>query len=865
MNNDAQSNDLDDHMLTQHNQDNFQVAQAVSVAENEVKGGHHHTSDLNTHTPSDLPLTFPTLCPDGSVEDISTLAATIAYTTPPAALSSLGARASMAQQDTMSESTSSFADSQYDMVDDLSEISNDDGDTASLASTDEESNGRGVNTPEEQDGELEDTTEDTISGSTVVLPSSSGTLPAHDQDNELLDSYMTGDLETPTQSTVTDFRSNPQTAHSKLHLSRSATRVLFVSSRDVPEAEKTQICAKVTSALAGSKDASKCRATILPLTPTGIAPSPFISYHDGGVTIEVMHCVGAKAVDQTLPNGNKPYKLQILDADGEHSSIYIFNDGLKPKLGMPQLTVIYDAPSASGSEWLTTAEEAIKSMKLPTLVVRDSPTSAALAHWSMYTDELLDADNQVLRTDLKCLINRDPVFKPSFATDHPERSTSARKTRGSSTWSSVFRSVPWKSVLFSIGTVLVSLLLPLLFARLLHADEVADANIRREALSSRLPSLVDGAETAKLINASYLVPQPAVTGYDWAGCKRYTLQDNIRFEVLQPNHIIVSLPPIQDRPGKKQFHVVGDRTGAQVKVNATELVRNVYDLAIPIDDAHGAITFSGVLPRGGQLFIEHNFGNRMLQRQTYQKARTDLSNSVNKELTVARDTAKVIREKLGLEVGAGAAATRNITKEVAVQMTRDLQIFANAAASAISKMDKVINSTATIMIKDLALIKKDLVRFTDGIRKTLALAKNSAADTLPTKKTVTEPLKLSRKRALSFKEKLLRRKAKKVGGAASKGKEHAVRVKDWMTSLVSKKSMKSLSVVPEKGMSSQGKVPERPKRTRDGIDGAKEAELVRKLRDRTQAKKQGEQVSSKKMVDVIVQLREQARHQAQQG
>ncbi|KAK5696356.1 hypothetical protein LTR17_024265 [Elasticomyces elasticus] len=36
----------------------------------------------------------------------------------------------------MSESTSSFADSQYDMVDDLSEISSEDRDTASLGSAD---------------------------------------------------------------------------------------------------------------------------------------------------------------------------------------------------------------------------------------------------------------------------------------------------------------------------------------------------------------------------------------------------------------------------------------------------------------------------------------------------------------------------------------------------------------------------------------------------------------------------------------------------------------------------------------------------------------------------------------------------------
>ncbi|KAK5137329.1 hypothetical protein LTR08_000299 [Meristemomyces frigidus] len=77
---------------------------------------------------------FPTLSPDGSIDDISALTTRAHPPTPPAALSSLGAKAMMANHDAVSESES-FADNQYDMLDDMSEASNDDHDTASLAST----------------------------------------------------------------------------------------------------------------------------------------------------------------------------------------------------------------------------------------------------------------------------------------------------------------------------------------------------------------------------------------------------------------------------------------------------------------------------------------------------------------------------------------------------------------------------------------------------------------------------------------------------------------------------------------------------------------------------------------------------------
>ncbi|SMY30307.1 unnamed protein product [Zymoseptoria tritici ST99CH_1A5] len=80
--------------------------------------------------------------------------------TPPAALSTLGARAKM---DNPTESGAPFAVSQYDMLHDLSDISTDDHDTASIASRD---NQTGQLTPEQTASDFEGE-QDKIEGMTL--------------------------------------------------------------------------------------------------------------------------------------------------------------------------------------------------------------------------------------------------------------------------------------------------------------------------------------------------------------------------------------------------------------------------------------------------------------------------------------------------------------------------------------------------------------------------------------------------------------------------------------------------------------------------------------------------------------------------
>ncbi|KAH9829776.1 hypothetical protein Tdes44962_MAKER02254 [Teratosphaeria destructans] len=137
---------------------------------------------------------FPTLSPDGSVEELPRC-----YDTPPAALSSLGARLTMA--DPLSASTSSLADSQYDMIDDLSEISNEDQETASLAST--------------EGHESDD--EEFVVQPAVFAREEVGEEPlrrlepndshesSDDEQTTALDSFLSDDLETPRQSTMPNF------------------------------------------------------------------------------------------------------------------------------------------------------------------------------------------------------------------------------------------------------------------------------------------------------------------------------------------------------------------------------------------------------------------------------------------------------------------------------------------------------------------------------------------------------------------------------------------------------------------------------------------------------------------------------------
>ena len=154
---------------------------------------------------------FPTLKSDGSLSDvIAGSPPTHLNYTPPAALSTLGAKM-RAQEAAMAGSVDTLADGQYDMVDDLSEMSDNDNDTASLPSTDHHtSEDEGQMTPE--DGSVGDVNETNVEADNLIdfgdgsVVDLAKTLTLKQQrtaeENKLLESYLNDDLETPRQSTL---------------------------------------------------------------------------------------------------------------------------------------------------------------------------------------------------------------------------------------------------------------------------------------------------------------------------------------------------------------------------------------------------------------------------------------------------------------------------------------------------------------------------------------------------------------------------------------------------------------------------------------------------------------------------------------
>ena len=141
----------------------------------------------------------------------------------------------MADYDDFSETS---LDSHYDMIDDMSDISNDDHDTASLLSNDYEDDGQ--LTPDESIVDLRDARRE------------ASDLPFEDQEvsaDDLLESYMSQELETPRQSTFQSIDSNKSSsAHNEF---AGTYRVLFFADEfDISEC--LRIITKVAAWESGS-------------------------------------------------------------------------------------------------------------------------------------------------------------------------------------------------------------------------------------------------------------------------------------------------------------------------------------------------------------------------------------------------------------------------------------------------------------------------------------------------------------------------------------------------------------------------------------------------------------------------------------
>ncbi|KAK5738899.1 hypothetical protein LTR17_005625 [Elasticomyces elasticus] len=759
-------------------------------------------TDYDHTTPtSSTAFNFPTLSPDGSLEDLRQSPRRFPPT-PPAALSSLGAARRMAETKDMSESTSSFADSQYDMVDDLSEISSEDHDTASLGSTDhidddiatdeEESfgeraaqleAGQGLELDAQHDEEEDELVQSLTESEADVDQAVDGQSQSEsfDEEENTVESFLSEDLETPRQSTVPRFLKGTRRPIPRLTVDGSSAdsplRILLVADRDLSEVEKDRVCAKITTALAGSSDTSECRITTLPLTPTGISPSSAITYHHGKIQVEFLHCIAAEDITKSV--GSQAYTLHLLDADGEHSSVYRVGGGSKLDLQKPSLVVI---DSKEDSEWLPTARSALSTLDVPIL----EADGVDAKNGGTGFDKLLTMDYGALRVQLQDLLHQ--AIPTDEAAITSELTTSLPLSSKAPVATAPVVKAPVASAQLARFLLLIFMSLLVLSVPLFQvfsaftSNAVTEHAYRKEALSLALSRLSNSTEATKTFSMDHILPTPTATATDMFGRVLYSKPSQVHYAPLQPNHIIVSIPKESGYWMSRTIRSVRAHKGTRdIAFNQTRIIDGVYDVAIDPSEAYGMVDIDGVMANPVSAFtVQHNFGNRLLQRQTYEKVGSGITNTITKDLVLASGTARSFSERLQTELIAGAVATKNVTTQIAVQMTRDLQVFVNAATSVAIKGHRALNQTVHAAGKELAIMSNEVVTFGRSVRKSMSASKKTAQALVPTKKIVTSPLKLSHERAVGFRQKLFGGKKEVNNTSSSMTKELSTRMQNFV-------------------------------------------------------------------------------------
>jgi hypothetical protein len=292
------------------------------------------------------------------------------------------------------------------------------------------------------------------------------------------------------------------------------------------------------------------------------------------------------------------------------------------------------------------------------------------------------------------------------------------------------------------------------FTLYLHSTcSFLQVDTRREALSSALFQLSNTSDT-KTFDIEHLLPVPVplnsttnILGLSEKG----TL--DVHFQGVNPNYIIVSLPrrTYNPSPQIKSTHVhKGDKA---IAFNQTKLIDSVYAITVDPQEAHGIVTISMLCSQPAwNITVSHNFGHRYFQLPNFEKARTDISNTVTKDVAVARAGVRGLTDRMT----AGIAATHNVSSHLALQMSHEAQILANTATSMVGKLYNTCPTAADM--------RKDLIAIQDGFARAETQVDDFVADMAGrVKRSVMEPLAVAQDRAGRI-------RAKYFGGEAAREK-----------------------------------------------------------------------------------------------
>ncbi|KAK5167691.1 uncharacterized protein LTR77_007390 [Saxophila tyrrhenica] len=712
--------------------------------------------------------------------------------TQPAALTAAGAQLAMSAS--MSSSSTSLADSNYDMLDDASEFSNDDRETASLPSEQHDESDEGAMTPEDSGSvvDVEEEHADDIDDSepTAVPEGSFETLPGGQQleeedikENALLDSY---ELETPRQSVMhrggAPLLSDSYTTTST-DTDRITFNVLFVSKH--ASSEETETMVALSKKLAASLSTSAAPAnqlefqvltTPLPTATSNNAPSVLlVRFRE--VEILVQHCT--RAEEQATPTASYHLVLEGLD---RKRYTYVYGTG--QKIPNPDLAVIHlgtsDAP-----HWFTIVKKAMACDYVPVVVLEGNrrgfgPRSQqeveeAKEGSHLFLNNTIEVGGKTVQREIRNLLKSKLPFRKELETEAP----ASANTQGIKAFNpfAYFSTTPWDfRALFGLVAMLAFLQITGHFWPALNAPLYAEESLdsRRDALSSALTPI----DTSASFNISHLLPSSAVLQGMYEG-----FTSEARSQGAAPNHIIISLPkPLNGRHYLQPYDIaVYKAAGRGIDFNLTQLIDGVYDVTVDPVEAYGQVTVNMLVKKAPlNITTSHTFGKRPIHRTT-----TAMAKTLTKDISVARQRLQGLKQKFGVELSAGAAATTNVTSEIALYAVRDVQAYVNTAATAFGK---VYNSTQDISTRFRSTLHRSSHNAAVDVQTGVQQAKHNAQLSLtavkdlisypfPSKKSLHDGLVASRTKALGLKQRLSGAR-KEFAKSTSAGKELSLRLQN---------------------------------------------------------------------------------------
>lgn len=273
---------------------------------------------------------------------------------------------------------------------------------------------------------------------------------------------------------------------------------------------------------------------------------------------------------------------------------------------------------------------------------------------------------------------------------------------------------------------------------------------RRVKLGNALVEFTNSSSVnaTKMFNLEHLLPVPTLLPTKTMFGKQEVGTLDVHFQGTHPNHIIISLPrkALDDAPQLISTYVHKDTQA--VNFNQTELIHGVYAITVDPRHAHGLVTVSMPCTKPAMnVIVTHDFGHRYFQRQTYGNARTDISETVNKDLAIARHRVRNLTDRLQSEINATLAATHSIASQISQQASQEAQTLADNAVSVFNGWYATSEATAKAIRKDYTAVQERLKQAETQVDEYVAEVAKRA------KRSVMEPIAVAQLRAAKIRAK----------------------------------------------------------------------------------------------------------------